>query len=587
MGLVWARLIRSSLSMPGSNSSKFFISTMLRDLLKTLIAELPRYAEEEGDFYGVERSYLIVALSARKGVEPAVAENTVKLCECLLDSLSLLQIDDLAKGVWSFVSFPAQLLATSVLTAMSDGDSRLFAANFWNTRDTSYDRKDQQRDVLRYIEQARFEHYVGKQAQPIRYCYVAWSIIKLDGKILFYQREDTQKRFDKAAGDYGLIGGRANQNDVSGVTDKVDLLRALQSSNSPVIKNALPETLKRELREEAGLLFEMHYNFRLWRSLQPYRQVQGAAPNHALTEYYLNIFNIELTLDGFLYLQQRVNSDPRLAWLSLADIERGETTDDKIPYIKALYDEFSGNHTALIAELSALPDSFIPGYLSDKEKYGITLPIDPKKPVAAGVLGKEKPVDLALTSRQLTLILGLAAHLRGFEFAELEKNIVLHPHGWIEVGEQSPIRLELMELATFLNGSDLVMENRRDRLFRLSIRPSMVFFADELFSFMAADDDLQGKESMVPIFIGRQGFATALGFVKDKIERFELTRGFAMRVKILADGDFTIHDTDAVSIEYNYKKGLHKDPKFKALGFRNLIRQDGKDIRFVVPYICK
>lgn len=559
---------------------------MLRDLIKTLIAELPRYAEEEGDFYGVERSYLIVALSARKGVEPAVAENTVMLCECLLDSLSLLQIDDLAKGVWSFVSFPAQLLAMSVLTAMSDGDSRLFAANFWNTRDTSYDRKDQQRDVLRHIEQARFEHHADKQAQPIRYCYVAWSIVKLGGKILFYQREDTQKRFDKAAGDYGLIGGRANQNDVSGVTDKVELLKALQSSNSPIIKNALPATLKRELREEAGLLFETHYNFKLWRSLQPYRQVQGAAPNHALTEYYLDIFNIELTLDGYLHLQQRVNSDPRLTWFSLADIECGETTDDKIPYIKALYDEFIGDRTALVAEFSALPDSFVPGYLLVKEKYGIILPIDPEKPVAAGVLGKEKPLVLGLTPRQLTLILGLAAHLRGFEFAVLEKNIILHPHGWIEVGGQSPIRKELMELATFLNGSDLVMENRWDRLFRLSIRPDMIFFTDELFSFSVNREDLDSVQNKIPVTITRQAFNTGFGVVQNKAAEFKLTLEFAHKLKLLSKHGFSADNDEAVKTEDTYKKGLHKDARFQALGLRNLIRREAGIIRFVLNYEC-
>ena len=110
---------------------------------------------------------------------------------------------------------------------------------------------------------------------PIRYCYVAWSIIKLDGNILFYQREDTEKRHDKTAGDYGLIGGRANQNDVS-MEDKAALLKELQSPHSKVIKDALPETLKRELREEAGLEFELHYSFKPWRTLKPYRQVQGA-----------------------------------------------------------------------------------------------------------------------------------------------------------------------------------------------------------------------------------------------------------------------------------------------------------------------
>lgn len=554
-------------------------------LIQSLIPHLPRFAEEEGDFYSVPRSELIEVLSGQ--VDQAIAENTIGLLEALLDTLAVFDRTCLQKGDWCFVSFPAQLLATSVLTAMADADSRLFAATFWNTQGIGNDKKDQQRDVLRSLEQARVQYHTSQQAQPIRYCYVAWSIIKLDGKILFYQREDTKKRFEKTAGDFGLIGGRANQNDVL-IADKKVVLNELQSANSELIKNALPSTLKRELREEAGLLFESHYMFKPWRSLKPYRQVQGTAPNHALTEYYLDIFQIELTLEGYLFLQQKISSDERLIWFSLADIEHGETTDGKIPYIKALYNEFGGDHVALVTALSVLPDSFVAGYLSDKEKYGITLPIDSGKPLYAGVLGKEKPLELPLSPRQVALVLALAAHLSGFEFASLESNIVLHPHGWIEVNEQSPIRSELIELVRYLLGrSELVMENRQDRLFRLSIRPETVFFADELFSFALATHDPDCKENGVAVFVGRQGFDTALGEVKDKTERFEISRSFAQRLKILADGDFSIHDKEASSTEDNYKKSLHKESRFKALGLRNLIRQDGTGIRFVLPYLVQ
>ena len=559
---------------------------MTRDLLKTLIAELPRYAEEEGDFFSVDRSRLINMLCEQHDVESVVAENTVMLCEFLLDSLSLLQSDYLAKDEWCFVSFPAQLLATSVLTAMSDANSRLFAANFWNTQGIGSDRKDQQRDVLRAIEQARCEYQAGKQAQPIRYCYVSWCIIKLDGRILFYQREDTQKRFDKTAGDYGLIGGRANQNDVTGIIDKAELLKALQSPNSQIIKSALPETLKRELREEAGLLFKTHYTFKSWRSLKPYRQVQGAAPNHALTEYYLEIFRIELTLESFLFLQQRIISDTRLAWFSLADIERGETTNDKIPYIKALYDDFGGDRAALAAELSALPDSFAPGYLSDKGNYGITLPVDSGKPVLAGGLGKGKQLYLALNARQLALILGLAAHLRGFEFATLEEHIVLHSYGWVEVGEQSPLRVELIDLAALLIDSELVMENRRDHLFRLSISPDTVFFADELFTFSVKPDDLQSVHNKIPVIIDRQSFDTAFGPIKNKAVTFNLTLEFVHKLKSLSEQQFSADNDEAVKIEDTYKKGLHKEAKFQALGLRNLIRREAGIIKVVLTYDC-
>jgi len=559
---------------------------MSAQTIKTLLSQLPRYAEEEGDFYSVPRTVLIEAL-CQQHTERTVAETTVSLLESVLDMLAVLDRTYLQNGEWCFVSFPAQLLATSILTAMSDTDSALFAAHFWNTRDIANDRKNQQRDVLRWIEQARLEQHATLQAPTIRFCYVAWSIIKLDGKILFYQREDTQKRFDKTAGDYGLLGGRCNQTDLAGISDKAALLQALQSANSQLVKDALPHTLQRELREEAGLIVEEHYRFKLWRSLQPYQQVQGAAPNHALTEYYLAIFQIELTLEGFLFLQQRVAKDEQLVWLTLEDIQRGESKDGKIPYIKALYDDFGGNPSALVAALTALPESFASVYLSDKDKFGINLPIDPGKPVCAGVLGKEKALEVALNARQLTLILGLAAHLRGFDFESVPETIVLHPHGWVEVGALSPLRQELTELLALLAESELVMESRRDRFFRLSIRPDMVFFADELFSFSVNLADLQGVQNKIPATITRHSFNTGFGVVSDKAEVFKPTLDFAHKLKSLAERPFAADNDDGVKIEDTYKKGLHKESRFKALGLRNLIRQDGATIRFVLPYLCQ
>lgn len=556
------------------------------ELIRSLLPHLPRFAEEDGDFYGVPREELIAVLCQSQTLAPEIAENTIALLETLLDTLSVFDKTRLHNGEWCFVSFPAQLLASSVLTAMSDGDSRLFAVNFWNTQGIDDARKDRQREVLRAIELARVEHHGNSDAIPIRYCYVAWSIIKLDGKILFYQREDTHKRFDKAAGDYGLLGGRCNQSDVAGITDKAALLQALQSANSHLVKDALPQTLRRELREEAGLLFEEYYSFKLWRSLKPYRQVQGAAPNHALTEYYLDIFQIELTLEGFLFLQQRVAKDDRLAWLTLTDIERGESSDGKIPYIKALYDDFGNDRKALVAALTELQDSFTAGYLSDKENFGYIFSIDPNTPVSVGKLGKDKPLDFALNARQLSLVLGLAAHLRGFAFESVPENIVMHPRGWVEVGDLSPLRQELTELLTLLAGSELVMESRRDRLFRLSIRPDMVFFADELFSFSVNLADLQGVQNKIPATITRRAFDTGFGVVLDKTEVFKLTLDFAHKLKSLSERPFSADNDDGVKIEDAYKKGLHKETKFQVLGLRNLIRREAGIIKFVLNYEC-
>ena len=553
-------------------------------LIRSLISHLPRFAEEEGDFYSVPREALINALCQQHQLDRAIAENTIDLLETLLDTLALLNTDYLQKGEWCFVSFPAQLMATSILTALSDTESRLFAPNFWTTQGISSDKRDQQRDVLRFVENSRNEHHASQQAQPIRYCYVAWSIIKLDGKVLFYQREDTQKRHDKSAGDYGLIGGRANQNDVP-ITDKAALLKELQSPNSGLIKKALPSTLKRELREEAGLLFESHYTFKPWRTLKPYRQVQGAAPNHALTEYYLEIFQIDLTLEGYLFLQQKIKSDDRLAWFSIEDMVRGETIDGKIPYIKALVNDFADDSSALAAELRALPDSFASRYLFQPPKYGLTLPIDHKKPLLAGVLGKEKPLEINLTDRQLAILLGLASHLRGFEFASVEENIIFHPFGWIEVKHNSALQSELISLAGLLKDTDLIIENHRDSLFRLSISPDVVYFDEKLFSFAVKQADLNGIQTKIPVNIHRESFDTALGKVKGNTEEFKLTLEFVHKLQSLIVHQFSTDNEDAVKIEDTYKKGLHKEPRFLALGLRSLIRREAGIFKFVLVFI--
>ena len=528
-------------------------------LIRSLLSLLPRFAEEEGDFYSVTREALINGLCEQHQLDRATAENSINLVETLLDTLAVLNTDCLQKGEWCFVSFPAQLMATSVLTALSDTESRLFAPNFWTTQGISSDKRDQQRDVLRFVENSRNEHHASQQAQPIRYCYVAWSIIKLDGKVLFYQREDTQKRHDKSAGDYGLIGGRANQNDVP-ITDKAALLKELQTPHSGLIINALPSTLKRELREEAGLLFELHYTFKPWRTLKPYRQVQGAAPNHALTEYYLDIFQIDLTLEGYLFLQQKINADDRLAWFSIEDMVRGETIDGKIPYIKALVNDFADDSSALAAELRALPDSFANRNLFQPSKYGLTLPVDHQVPLLAGVLGKEKPLEINFNERQLAILLGLASHLRGFEFASVEEDSVFHPFGWIEVKRNSALQSELISLAGLLKDTGLIIENHRDGLFRLSISPDVVYFDEKLFSFAVKQADLSGIQTKIPVSIHRETFGTALGKVKENTEEFKLTLEFVHKLQSIAVRQFSTDNEDAVKIEDTYKKGLHKKP---------------------------
>lgn len=563
---------------------------MSAQLIQSLIAHLPRYAEEEGDFYSVPRGQLIDALCAQHSLDRAVAENTVNLLETLLDTLAVLDTGYLQRGEWCFMSFPAQLLAMSLLTALGDKDSRFFADHFWNTQGISDDKKDRQRDVLNAIETRRVECHARHDARPIRYIYVAWAIIKLDNAVLFYQREDTKKRFDKQAGDYGLVGGRLNQRDVRAFSgDMKRCLQTLQSSNA-CIKEALPETLKRELHEEAGLIFDTHYTFKPWRSLKPYTQVQGSAPNHAFTEYTVAIFYVELTLEGYLFLQQKVKSDERLVWFSIEDAANGKTVDGKIAFINALVDDFAKDRAALKAELTALPDSFSSAYLFRREKYGLTLLQNTDKPLFAGVLGKEKILDMALTARQQLLLSALAAHNRGFEFESLVEDVVLHPYGWIELQDDAALQKDLIELAALFARpalsaqSEFTIENQRDIFFRLSVEPSMLYFDPRLFVYSVRQADLNSTTAKIPITITRAAITTALGVTASKSEVFIVSLNLAAGLDKLYQYSHSADNDEAKRIEDDYKKTLHRDGKFLAFGLKGLLRREAGVIKFCPGY---
>jgi len=265
---------------------------------------------------------------------------------------------------------------------------------------------------------------------------------------------------------------------------------------------------------------------------------------------------------------------------------QGESSDGKIPYIKALYDDFSDDRSAFEAALMALPDSFSNRYLFQPSKYGLTLPVDHQKPILAGTLGKEKPLDVNLTARELDVSLGLASHLRGFSLSKPVEGITFHPYGWIEVDNIS-IQSELIHLASVLKETDLVIENHRDRFFRLSISPEVVFFNESLFSFIVKEDDMKGIQTTIPVTINRVSFDTALGKVEEKTETFKLTLELTHRLKKIVEQPHSTENEGAQKIEDTYKKGLHKDPKFIALGLRRLIAREDGIIKFAIHYICK
>lgn len=543
-------------------------------LIKTIIKYLPRYAEEEGDFYSVSRAGLIHALCVENSIDEAVAVNTLDVLESVLNALAVLNQDYLNKNEWCFVSFPAQLMAMSILTAMSE-NSRFFDTRFWNTHSIDDTKKEDQRRVLSYLESARFN--LNKSVKPIRFIYVAWAVIKSDAGILLHQRED-KKRFD--SGDYGLLGGRLNQVDINGF-NAIDLKR-LQSNDLSFNQAALMETLKRELKEEAGLIVNRHYNFKLWRRLKPYQKVEGASSNHALTEYYFDVFEIKLNLAGFLFLQKQVESNSDLVWFSIDELVN-QSLNARKAFIDALINDYE-TCDDFKTDLLKLPNSFVSHYQFNKDKYVVIL--SSNKPILAGSSGKEKQLDLLLSEQQNLLLLGLAAHNRGFVFDSLVDGIILHPQGWLEV-ENIELKNELIELADLFKHTKFVIENSEDRFFRLSIAPALLFFDDDLFVYKVKHVDLVGVKSKLPIIIERQAFMTALGNVANYTVGFDITLDSADALCQLYEKRFSTDNDEGKLFAERYRKTLHEKLRASELGLKALVHEELGLIRFCGTYqVC-
>lgn len=546
------------------------------ELVHIIMPYLPRYAEEEGDFYAVKRTDLVSVLCQHAQVELAVAENTLDFCETLLDSLATLDRYYLQQGEWCFVSFPAQLMALSVLNTLCDAQSRFFEArpekpHFWTTNSISTAKKEQQYLSLKQFEQARYRLHAEHKAVPIRFIHVAWALIKVEGRILFYQREDTKKRFDKQAGDYGLIGGRANQYDFDNTHKTMqERLAVLQSTKRELISSILTDTLIRELFEEVGLVVDKHYRYQPWRALKPYQQVQGAAPNYALTEYFISLFALELTLEGFCFLHKQIEQDTRLAWFSIDEMVNGVADDGKIAFINALVDDFDDTND-LKQALLVLEESFTAHYQLNTKN--ITLPRNERVDLLKGTLGKEQAYAMNLSIQQWRLLMGLAAHQRGFKFCKLHPDIQLHPYGWIEISQSSGLKRVFSELFEVLSDQDLPLERKHERYFRLSVEPEKIFFDDAWFTW-----SIQSEPSYL-FSIKRMAFDTFLGEVCEQEQSTSISQSLASNLIALAKGKLRI---DADSVKDNYRKSVKFE---KDLGLRGLLRGSGDKLKMCCKFI--
>lgn len=216
---------------------------------RCLLSVLPLHAEEGGLKEHRPESTIVTAI-VEAGNPPLAAQAIVSVIKRLLESMSLLEVNLLTKGQWAFVSFPASLVARSVLETLANNESYFFESTYWTQgMHRPSESVEDQRKLLQRLESQRVVSLDGK-ANTIRTVHVAWGVLRFGKSFLLHRREDKDRT--NVAG-FVLPGGRLEIGDLDVVNRTSDSLRDLFRIDSRLAKTALKVTLGRELSEELQL----------------------------------------------------------------------------------------------------------------------------------------------------------------------------------------------------------------------------------------------------------------------------------------------------------------------------------------------
>ncbi|MFO1419332.1 MAG: hypothetical protein U1E83_11790 [Methylotetracoccus sp.] len=556
------------------------MSATVSEPMARLISLMPRYPEEGGDASSVHKEDIAKALSPGNDTQQQVAiRTTLELIETLLSRLSLLDMEALQTGHWKFVSHPAQLCALSVLNSLADSRQRMFPPGFWQTTGVGDKEKEEQKRVLRAMEDRRKAHHLDADAKPIRFIYVAWGIIKLEGKYLFYEAEAREHRRE-----YGLIGGRVNLSDLRHVVGEnfslPERLAVLQSAHSSLMFEAMPYAMARELEEECGLLScEPHYQAEPWRDLTPWQDCMGGAPNYALTQYFFRLYHIRLTVQGFLALRKRLlQPESGLLEWNLDEVVAGKTHDgSRTLRFDAIYADFGNDRSALEGALRGLPESHENRYRYVEERDALIFSLENN--VLQGDAGKEKPFLAELTGEQKSILMGFAAHAKGCAIStETDRALTFHEHGWIEIHD-SVLMENVIKLSDNLRRKRAPIIDVIDGTFcRLSVAKNNIFFDPKFFSY-ELDSPLVMDENKTKFTLIRLPIPTTFGIAGEgKCSHLPATR-LAEQLQELAKGDvFHYAQEEYEHWPRNIRSALQ--PMYRSLGLRTLLVTKGKYYQF-------
>ena len=95
-------------------------------IINEIIGYLPKYPEEGNYSVKVSTESIVESICRDGEFDRGEVNCTIKVVETLFNSLCLFDPYILSKGYWQFCSFPAQLMARSLMDVMANNKQRFF-----------------------------------------------------------------------------------------------------------------------------------------------------------------------------------------------------------------------------------------------------------------------------------------------------------------------------------------------------------------------------------------------------------------------------------------------------------------------------
>ncbi len=537
------------------------------EVFRQLLVVMPLHAEEGLAREDIDELELVSQIQA--SVECAHAAGpVVSTIRRLFDSLALLDPSLLTAGRWAFISFPASLVARSILETMATPGNTFFVPDYW-TQGTHRPPEivEEQRELLRRMENQRTSN-AAILPHPIRTVHVTWGLLRLGNRFLLHRREDKTR---PDVGAYVFPGGRLDLTDLAVEDRSAMALRELFNVDSTTAIQSQRRTLERELREELDL-FPSEYVATHRRQLEPFHKVEGTRNNHAYTAYNIAIYSVKLTQTGELKVLDRVTHAPaEWAWFSTQELVAGKRPDGKRAFVDALLTLPSAELNDFLS--SGIPDSSDNPPVYRKKGDAIELPSSVGEPILIGDAGRQKPVRLSLSQQAWELLMLLAWHARGLEMSISGGLFVFLGGGWIKLRNEELLETAQELVEQFQNADLRLVECDAFGHCRLSISAEHLYFEPKCFEYFW---DVESEEK--PIVLTLKKIDTKWGPLKERQISIRLSPLMIKAMPALEAGKE--HGADPDTIRREFKRLLAPT---EAMGLHQFIAKRYDTHEILVP----